>query len=54
MERKQYYRDMKVGDTFIVVRNGEKCTKTEKGTIYLKNGMPALLFTTSEVRKIVE
>ncbi len=54
MERKEYYRDTKVGDTFIVVRNGEKCTKTENDAIYLKNGMPALLFTTSEVKRIVE
>ena len=54
MERKEFYRNMEVGDTFVVLRNGKKCVKTENGTIYLGNGMNALLFPTTEVRKIVK
>lgn len=52
MDRKEFYGDLKAGDVFILLRNGKKCVKTERGAIYLEDGKRTLLFSTTEVRKL--
>lgn len=52
MDRKEFYGDLKVGDTFILLRNGKKYVKTERGAVYLEDGKRILLFSTTEVRKL--
>ena len=52
MDRKEFYGDLKAGETFILLRNGKKCVKTERGAVYLEDGKRTLLFSTTKVRKL--
>lgn len=38
MDRKEFYGDLKAGETFILLRNGKRCVKTERGAVYLEDG----------------
>lgn len=46
------YKELKVGDKFVVLSNGKKCIKTKDGVVSLENGKRMLMFSTTEVSKL--